>query len=261
MTGAGPSGAGRSPLIGITAYPRVVDIIPVPTVLHTANRFYVDSIVKAGGYPLILPVVDPFAADGVVAVLQGLILPGGGDVDPSAYGEEPAPQTDTVNPDRDAWEMACLRAALEQHLPILATCRGAQILNVTLGGTLVQHIPTATGERHDWVTLYAEQVHPVRLAPHSRLAALLGTTQVGTNSLHHQSVARPGDGVSAVGWAPDGTVEAIEVEDHPEVVAVQWHPELLAGHQAHEGLFRHLVASARAYLGPETYSREVPSGR
>jgi gamma-glutamyl-gamma-aminobutyrate hydrolase PuuD len=237
---------GGAPVIGITAYPRVVDIVPVPTLLHTVSRCYVDSVVNAGGCPVILPVVDPRLAVAAVAVLDGLVLPGGGDVDPGSYGELPAPETDAVDPARDAWELACARAALDRHLPTLAVCRGCQVLNVALGGTLIQDVPTATGERHGWAARFAEHVHEVRVAPGSRLADALGATVIGTNSLHHQAVGRLGEGVSAVGWAPDGTVEAIEVADHPEVVAVQWHPELLEDDHLHQGLFRDLVQRARS---------------
>ncbi len=234
------------PLIGITAYPRTVDIVPQPTLLHTASRWYVESVVRAGGCPVVLPVMGPALAATAVGPLDGLILPGGGDVDPGCYDERPAPETNTVDPSRDAWEMACLHAALERRLPVLAICRGVQLLNVALGGSLVQDVPSATGEPHGWAARFDEHVHPVRLDPASRLAAALGTDEVGTNSLHHQAVDRLGDGVRAVGWAPDGTVEAIEVDGHPEVVAVQWHPELLVSDDRNQGLFRDLVDNARS---------------
>jgi putative glutamine amidotransferase len=233
-----------SPVIGITAYPRVLDIVPEPTLLHTVSRRYVDSVAEAGGCPLILPVVDPRLAVAAIAALDGLVIPGGGDVDPARYGEAQAPETGGVDPDRDAWELACALAALDRRLPMLAVCRGCQVLNVALGGTLVQDVPSATGERHGWAARFDELVHEVRLAPASRLAGAIGATVIGTNSLHHQAVGRLGEGVSAVGWAPDGAIEAIEVADHPEVVAVQWHPELLEHDAVHQGLFRDLVRRA-----------------
>ncbi len=235
-----------TPLIGITAYPRMVEIVPTTTLLHTANRYYVDAVARAGGLPVVLPVLDPALAPAAVAPLDGLVLPGGGDVDPACYGEEPAPETAGVDPARDAWELACARAALDRRLPLLATCRGAQVLNVALGGSLIQDVPTATGERHGWAARYTEAVHHVRIAPGCRLAGLLGTTELGINSLHHQAVGRPGAGVEPVAWAEDGTVEAIEVDGHPEVVAVQWHPELLEADAAQQRLFEDLVARARA---------------
>jgi len=248
VAGARPAGARppRVPMIGLTAYPRVVDIVPEPTLLHTASRNYVDSVIRAGGAPVVLPVVDPSLAAEVVARLDGLILTGGGDVDPAAYGEAASPQTNNVDGARDAWESACLRAALDQRLPVLAICRGAQVLNVALGGGLIQDVPTATGARHGWASRSDEHVHTICLEPGSRLARLLGGTEIGANSLHHQAVGRLGQGVRAVGWAPDGTIEAVEVEGRPEVVAVQWHPELLGEDERHQRLFRDLVCRAAA---------------
>jgi putative glutamine amidotransferase len=236
----------RAPMIGVSAYPRVVDIVPKPTLLHTVSRNYVDSVVRAGGVPVVLPVVDPALAADVVGRLDGLILTGGGDVDPAAYGEAASPHTENVNDARDAWESACLHAALDRRLPVLAICRGAQLLNVALGGGLVQDVPTATGVRHGWAVRADELVHVVCLEPGSRLAGLLGTTEIGANSLHHQAVGRLGPGVRAVGWAPDGTIEAVEVDDRPEIVAVQWHPELLGEDDLQQRLFRDLVVRAAA---------------
>jgi len=233
------------PLVGISAYPRTVDIVTGPTLLHTANRYYVDSVVRAGGAPVVIPVLKPDLAAAIAARLDAIVLTGGGDVDPSCYGEGRAPQTDNVDPERDASEMAIARGALDAGVPLLATCRGAQVLNVALGGTLVQHVPARTGQRHGWAGHFAETVHPVRLDPESRLARSLGVTEVDVNSLHHQAVASLGRGLRAVGWAPDGTIEAIELDGHIDVVAVQWHPELLSDAPLHQGLFRSLVDAAR----------------
>jgi putative glutamine amidotransferase len=230
------------PLIGITAYPRAVDIVPVPTVLHTISRFYVDAIVRAGGVPLVLPVMSAALAAAVLGRVDGLLLPGGGDVDPARYGQARQPQTRSVDPERDTWEVACAAGALALGLPLLAICRGAQVLNVALGGSLVQDL--AGGSSHACAARYDEHVHDVRIAAGSRLAEVLGADEVGANSLHHQAVDRPGNGVRAVAWAADGTVEGIEVDGHPEVLAVQWHPELLPDEPVHQRLFHDLVASA-----------------
>ena len=227
------------PLIGITAYPRMVEIVPGPTLLHTANRYYVDSIVRAGGVPVILPAIDPSLAPAAIDRIDGLVLPGGGDVDPAAYDEDAAPEVSGVDPRRDGWEIACARAALDRNLPLLATCRGLQVLNVALGGSLAQHVPG-----HGHAARFEQLVHQIRLDPSSRLAALVGDCVVGANSLHHQAAGRLGSGVRAVGWAPDGTIEAIEVDGHPEVVAVQWHPELLEHDDINQGLFRDLVETS-----------------
>jgi putative glutamine amidotransferase len=213
-----------------------VEIVPGPTLLHTANRYYVDAIVRVGALPVILPAVDPALAPEAVSRLDALVLPGGGDVDPACYAQARAPEVANVDPVRDAWEIACAHAALDRALPMLATCRGAQVLNVALGGSLVQHV---SGHGHS--ARYQQHVDMVRLEPTSRLAALLGATTIGVNSLHHQAVDRLGAGVRAIGWAEDGTIEAIEVDGHPEVIAVQWHPELLEDDPSNQALFAALV--------------------
>jgi gamma-glutamyl-gamma-aminobutyrate hydrolase PuuD len=197
---------------------------------------------------LIVPVMSPELAADALRAVDGLVLTGGGDVAPSRYGSEDDDLTSNTDASRDATDLALVRAALDQDLPILATCRGAQVLNVALGGTLVADVPTATGARHGWAACFAETVHAVRLDPTSRLAAMVGATEIQVNSLHHQAVAVPGEGVRAVGWAPDGTVEAVEVDGHPEVVAVQWHPELLSDNELHQGLFRDLVERAGSVI-------------
>jgi putative glutamine amidotransferase len=228
-----------APVIGITAYPRTVEVVPAPAVLHTISRAYVDAVARAGGVPVVLPVLAPELAATVLDRVDGLLLPGGGDVEPARYGEEPAPETGAPDPERDAWDLACAGAALARGLPVLAICRGAQVLNVALGGDLVQHV-----DGHACSARYSEHVHGVRLAPGSRLAAVLEGHEVGTNSLHHQAVGRPGAGVRAVAWSEDGTVEGFEVEGHPAVIAVQWHPELLPDEPRQQLLFADLVRSA-----------------
>ncbi|HVM64612.1 MAG TPA: gamma-glutamyl-gamma-aminobutyrate hydrolase family protein [Acidimicrobiales bacterium] len=225
------------PLIGITAYPREVDIVPVRTVLHTISGSYVDAVVRAGGVPVVLPVLAPALAAGVVARVDGLLLPGGGDVAPASYGAVAEPETHGVDGPRDAWELAVASAALGRGVPVLAVCRGAQLLNVALGGSLVQHVPG-----HACAARYQELVHTLSVSGGSRLAGVLGGTSVGANSLHHQAVGRPGERVRPVAWAEDGTVEGFEMDGHPHVLAVQWHPELLG--PPHDALFADLVAAA-----------------
>lgn len=239
------------PLIGISAYPRTVGIVPRPTLLHTANRYYVDSVVRAGGCPVVLPAIDPALAVTMLARLDGLVLPGGGDVDPVRYGEEAHPDTNAPDERRDDWDLACAVAALDMRLPLLAICRGTQVLNVALGGSLIQDLPSATGAEHGFTSQFADFVHTVRLEPGCRLAKVLGAEELGTNSLHHQAVGRLGAGVRVVGRAPDGTVEAIEVADRPEVLAIQWHPELLEDDPQHQGLFVELVRAAVAKRAAE----------
>lgn len=241
----GEASAGQRPLIGVGAHPRVVDIATGPTLLHTASAFYVDAVTAGGGVPVVVPVMDPRSAPQLIDGLHGLVLTGGGDVAPRIYGQAPQAAVGGVDEARDAWDIALVRAALDAALPLLAICRGAQVLNVALGGSLVQDVPSATGARHSFARRYREAVHAVRLEPGCRLATLLNTTELAVNSLHHQAVGRPGAGVRGVGWAPDGTVEAVEVADHPEVLAVQWHPELTPEDPASRSLFTALVAAAR----------------
>jgi putative glutamine amidotransferase len=232
------------PIIGITAYPRVLDVKTGPTLLHTVSRFYVESVERAGGLPLILPVMDPESVEEYLACVQGVLLTGGGDVQPARYGAHPTGETRGVDPTRDAYEIRLLEVAVASDLPLLATCRGMQILNVTMGGSLLQHVPAVTGQDHAQYERWREPVHTVKIEPDSHLAEALGATEVRVNSMHHQAVDQAAEGTRAVAWAEDGTVEAIEVPGSPHIVAVQWHPELLEDLPEQQGLFRQLVAHA-----------------
>ena len=176
---------------------------------------YADRLAAAGAVPLHVPAgVDPRA---VVARLDALVLTGGSDVDPAFYGQR-ALATTHVDRARDEREMALLAAALDQGLPVLAICRGMQLLNVHLGGTLHQHLADHP--------LGRDGAHPVAFAPGSLLRGIYGA-DCAVNSLHHQAVDRPGAGLVSVGHAPDGTVEAVELPGR-DVVGVQWHPEQLS---------------------------------
>ncbi len=234
------------PIIGISAHPRIVPIATGPALLHTASRFYVDSVERAGGMPVILPVLDPDAVDYLLPAVSGILLTGGGDVAPSRYGAHPIAETHNVDPLRDAFEIRLIRAAIEVDMPLLATCRGMQILNVAMGGSLIQHVPNATGQDHDRMDRWHEAVHRVKIEPDSHLADALGATEVDVNSIHHQAVDQAAPGTRAVAWAEDDTVEAIEVPGSPHIVAVQWHPELLEDWPEQQGLFRQLVEHAAA---------------
>jgi gamma-glutamyl-gamma-aminobutyrate hydrolase PuuD len=186
------------------------------------------------------------AAD-VLARLDGLVLSGGDDVDPAHYGEPRTgpPVGGEPDPARDAWELALARHAVASGLPTLAICRGLQIVNVALGGSLVQHLddhpdtaPASDGAVIDRLS------HPLQVDGSSRLARRHpGLHQA--NSFHHQAVATPGRGVRVVATADDGVAEAIEVDGAERLVAVQWHPELLIGHAEHRALFEALIADAR----------------
>lgn len=232
------------PRIGISGYPRVVETVLGPTLLHTTTHWYVDAVVAAGGVALLLPAVAPDDVDDVLDGLDGVVLTGGGDVAPSRYGEEPLPETSGVDPLRDEFDLTLVRTALARDVPVLAICRGMQVTNVALGGSLVQHVPAVVGTEHSLLDAPTDPAHDVELAPDSRLAAALGVTQLKVNSMHHQAVLEPAPGLRAVAWAGDGTVEAVEPEDGRPLVAVQWHPELMVEHREQQALFAQLVSAA-----------------
>lgn len=219
------------PRIGLTTWPRAVDVDGTPEPNETVPRAYVRSIEKVGGLPLLLPVTDD--VDDLLDAVDGIIVTGGGDVDPARYGEAAAPETDGVDERRDEFDLALWRRILDRRMPALGICRGVQVLNVAFGGTLHQHLPEHR---------LGDGLHPVTVEPSSRLAAVLGTTSIEANSLHHQAVARVGEGLRVTATSAEGGVEALEVDGHPEVLAVQWHPELLRHVPAQLALFDDLVS-------------------
>lgn len=232
------------PLIGISSYGRAGErqTFSVPCE-------YVDAVRMAGGVPIVLPPVEGEMPEGLDAV-AGLILPGGGDVDPAHYGGGHHDANYGISQERDRFELALTRAALARaELPLLCVCRGMQLLNVALGGDLIAHIPDHFGDSVVHRTPQLKPVpHGVRLAPDSRLAMLLDGTELVVRSVHHQAVGRLGDGLRAVAWSDDGVIEAVESERHPFVIGVQWHPELDAlTDRRPMRLFEEVVARARVY--------------
>jgi putative glutamine amidotransferase len=213
---------GRRPAIGITiGYARQEDE------LFALRDDYVRAVEDSGGLPLVFAPGVPEDAGPLLDHVSGLVLSGGADVDPRLYGEEPHPRLGRVIPERDAFELALCREALERRLPILAICRGQQVLNVATGGTLFQDIPSQVSGAHDhdpeterWATS-----HTVTIVPGTRLRAILGADTVAVNSFHHQAVRTPGAGVVISAHSEDGIVEGIEIPDQPFAVGVQWHPE------------------------------------
>ncbi len=159
---------------------------------------------------------------------DGLVLTGGEDVDPALYGEEPSPQLGIVNRARDRVELAALELALERELPILAICRGCQLVNVCLGGTLYQDIPTQRPETvltHQQVEAWERRTHRARIRRGSRLAGIVGSEELQINSFHHQGIKDVAERLEVVAVAEDGVVEAVEARDYPWLIGVQWHPE------------------------------------
>lgn len=202
---------------------------------------YLEAVDRAGGVPVILAPIAPEALDALLDRLSGIVLSGGPDLHPSAYGHEPHPELGPTEPDLDRFELSLARRADARRMPVLGICRGAQVLNVARGGTLHQHLPdhrqTAPGD---------ETTHTVRLQQRSTTSSLLGgPTQVEVNSFHHQAVARVGDGLRVAGRSEDGLVEAIEDPDRDMCVGVQWHAECLVDDPTHLRLFTALVSAAR----------------
>jgi putative glutamine amidotransferase len=232
---------GMRPLIGISTYREQArwGYWDVPAVLlHAA---YADAVAECGGEPVLLPTGSITA--GVVARLDGLVLAGGADIDPARYGQAPGPHTTVLRPDRDDAEFAVLAAALDGDLPLLAICRGMQLLNVALGGDLVQHLPDVpgTGSHSAGPGVFARR--EVRTAAGTRLAALLGPA-ASAECHHHQALGRVAEGLTPAAWAEDGVLEGVEAAGRRFCLGVQWHPE--AG--ADRRLFGALVDAARERL-------------
>jgi putative glutamine amidotransferase len=245
------------PLIGITTYvahaawgawERPAGVLP---------ESYYELVASAGGRPLLLPPLrtaasgPAFGAEEVISALDGLVLTGGGDVDPNAYGETPDPSVGGVNPVRDESERALLAAALKADLPVLAICRGLQVLNVELGGTLHQNVPDVYGnEGHRSAPSVFGEVQ-VSTEPGSRAAGVFGDGPTVLCS-HHQSIHQLGDGLRATAHAGDGVIEAVELRSAAFVLGVQWHPE----EGGDQRPFAALIAAAQ-----EFHQREETAGR
>ncbi len=184
---------------------------------------------------------DPSPLDGAV----GLVIPGGGDVDPKWYGQAPHPRTTKVSHRRDRFELTLLEEALQRDLPVLAICHGMQLLNVHLGGTLEQHLGDVPGRlQHDRDLPRADAVHRVKLEGDSLLAGIFGSDEVPVNSSHHQALERVAEPLAEVGWADDGVLEAVVSREHQWVVGVQWHPEAMAAvDRTQRALFDAFVAA------------------
>jgi putative glutamine amidotransferase len=232
-----------SPIIGLSTYreparwgawDQSADLLPSE---------YALAVTAAGGIPLLLPPTEPYgeAARAVVTRLDGLIISGGADVDPARYDTPAHPETARPRLDRDAWELALLDAAAESDIPVLGICRGMQVMAVHAGGHLDQHVPDVVD--HDRHNPGADQygVTPIRVQAGSHLCGLVGD-EVSVSCHHHQSV-HDHPGFTAVAWADDGLLEAIEDPDHRFRLAVQWHPEV----DPDRGLFAGLVAAASVH--------------
>ncbi len=242
-----PSLTCMHPIIGITARTRMARTaggeLPADTVQHT----YRTSVAAAGGIPLLLPPVDEQVVPAVVRRVDGVVLTGGGDIDPTVYGGIADDTVYQIDPERDRFELALATELARRRTPTLAICRGMQVINVALGGSLVVDIPQTYGTQHSFSgDRVAETLQRVDLTPGSRLADVIGGTSVMVNSIHHQAVDRLGEGLTIVGRSDDGVVEAVEATGDWPLLAVQWHPEYLTsgGDVAAKALFAELVRLA-----------------
>jgi gamma-glutamyl-gamma-aminobutyrate hydrolase PuuD len=229
------------PIVGITTYvlPARFGVWDLESALLPAT--YVAKVERAGARPLLVPP----STDGVeetLDALDGLLLSGGSDIDPELYGHPVHQETKDVVRLRDDGELALLRGALARDLPVLAICRGFQLLNVLRGGDLVQHLPEAVGHERHRETLGVFSEHPVEVRGGTLLASIIGERHEGVMSSHHQGVSRVGEGLVETAWAEDGTLEGVEDPSKRFTVGVLWHPEM---EEEDKRLFEALVAAAR----------------
>lgn len=230
----------ETPRIGLTTYGRNQEN------WYSLPAQYVDAVRRAGGIPVLLPPGEPRLAEWLTTI-DALILPGGGDLSPTHYSGHAHDKIYMVDADRDHDELAMARDIIATGLPTLAICRGMQVLNVALGGNLIEHLPEFVGKGLAHRGANRGPVpHAVSIEPESRLAKVMGTSASEPTSMHHQAVRRIASGFDIVAHAPDGTIEAMEMPTHPWLIAVQWHPELTAADDpAQQRLFDALVDTAR----------------
>ena len=233
----------KKPLIGVIPqiYPGSDNIVTRPG--------YMTEILESGGLPLLLPpTTEEEDLSQLIAMTDGLLLTGGQDVDPARYGEEKLPECGEPQDWRDAMEQLAVTVALKMNKPVFAICRGIQALNVALGGSLYQDIPTQYGREiiHSMEKPTNRHWHNVDLVEGSPIHELLQQKTIGVNSCHHQGIRRLGDGLEVMATAPDGIIEAVYLPDMPFVWGVQWHPELFYGADPnHRKLFEAFVEACR----------------
>ncbi len=241
------------PLIGLTATFCTHATYDMP--MAALGQRYVEAIYDAGGLPLLIPAdTPPEMAEALLARVDGLLLTGGGDIDPARYGGQPHDAVYDIRPARDALEIALVETAVAAGVPFLGICRGLQVVNVALGGTLYEDLPTQyrrpLKHRRDPIKERTLMAHAIKTAENSRLRRLLGEEEFEVNSLHHQGIRTVAESLTPTAWAPDGLVEAVELPEHPFGLAVQWHPEwLYRQHPLQQALFCGLVGAAAARRG------------
>jgi len=240
------------PIIGITARPQNVPSARNEVLGYLTTHTYTDSVLHGGGIPLLILPVETDLIDAILDRIDGIVLTGGGDIAPERYGASRHDAVRMVNDERDEFELALVAKAYERKMPMLAICRGNQVVNVAFGGTLIQDLPSHSGAHgHDIAGEGAYEPHSQALVEEgSKIAGIFGAGLHGINSIHHQAVEHLGDGLTVVASAPDGTIEALEHEDKEwDLLSVQWHPEYLGvrDHGDSHDLFAAFVESSAKY--------------
>lgn len=245
------------PLIGITTQ-TLHSIDGIPDGLPSSwvmNQRYTHTVAAAGGLPVLLPLLyeDPDTLRGMYNRLDGIFIPGGVDMDPATFHESPHAKLGRIDPPRDATELMLAKWAVEDGKPLFGLCRGLQVINVALGGTLHQDLEAEMpgAIKHDYFPNAGftrdHLAHEVTIEPRSRLGQIVGDRVLPVNSMHHQGVRTLGAGLKATAFAPDGLIEALETDGENYVVAVQWHPEALADRdEKMAALFHSFVAATAA---------------
>jgi putative glutamine amidotransferase len=240
----------RKPIIGISgAYVKHNDHMEGVYVHHDYHK----AVAANGGIPIVLPFINPEMTLETLPLCDGIILSGGEDVDPQCYGQDPHPQLGPTFPERDSVEIAIVNYAIEHNIPLLAICRGVQILNVALGGTLIQDIPSQIKEpiKHGQIVDRSRDTHWVTICKGSKLFQIIGNDRVRVNSLHHQALDIISNDLHVVAQSSDGIIEAVEYIREPTTftVGVQWHPESMASTNIHmNNLFAEFIkCSSRVF--------------
>jgi putative glutamine amidotransferase len=239
------------PLVGITTERWSSSLTQPNHNVQGVLTTYLDALSQAGGLPVLIPLsLDDDDLLALYARVQAVLLPGGGDLDPARYSAASHPRTAGIDHDRDRVELQLARQAVADRKPLFGICRGAQVFNVALGGTLYQDLPSErpgdVRHAHPFPEFPREHIaHPVSVEEESRLARLLGAPIVSVNSRHHQAVKDVAPGLSVAAHAPDGVIEALELPAHPFALAVQWHPENLQHRPEMRALFERFVEAAR----------------